>query len=202
MQKIVLTFMFLTSIFAYATGGFYAGIGAGYANISNTPLSGFNFNNGATSSQNTGAPALAFYGGYNFNRYIGVQVDYDFSFSTPIGGSYNTTNQLIDALAIVYLPFGIFTNSLSGFSLFVKGGIGYNDFKFSNVNPTCSTCINPPGEGYGIIPVYGIGAEYNFNPVGIRLEWVGDNNITIPNLGYNQVQANSNMYLLSVLYHF
>jgi len=185
----------------YATGGFYAGIGAGYSSIINIPQSGLSFANGSTGSQETPAFTTALYGGYNFNQIVGVQVDYNIAFNGQVSG-YSINQQLFDAAVLLHLPFGIFTDTLKGFSLYAKGGIGYSNYDFDGQLITCTTCINLPSSTYAFIPVYGLGAEYSFSSLGIRAEWDYSGNVIAPNFGSNQVQLNSNMYLLSILYHF
>ncbi len=56
----------------YAEGGFYLGLGAGYASMTNIPQSSFSFNNGSFASQNVGSLATALYTGYDFNRIVGI----------------------------------------------------------------------------------------------------------------------------------
>ncbi len=203
MRKLLIIIAIINVWPAFAEGGFYAGIGFGYANIANTAQNNFTFNNGSSGTQNGPAPASTLYGGYDFNRYIGIQADYNVAYSAQIpGSSYSVYQQLIGASVLLHLPFGLFSNALSGFSIFVKGGLDYSVFDFGNVSSTCSTCVNPPGTAYAVVPVYGLGAEYGFGNVGIRGEWNYNSNVMAPNFGSNQVQASSNMYLLSVLYHF
>lgn len=186
-------------ICCYAEGGFYAGIGAGYSDITNTPQSGLTFNNGSTQNQNTGTFSTALYGGYDFNRIVGLQLDYNILFNGQLPG-YSINQQLVDAAVLVHLPFGFIADALTGFSLYAKGGVGYSAYTFNN--QSCTTCVNPPSNANAIVPVYGAGAEYGFSNIGIRAEWDYSGNVNAPNLGKNQVGLDSNMYLLSILYHF
>ena len=186
----------------YADGGFYIGIGAGYATIANATQSGFVFNNSTSGTQSSGNIASTLYFGYDFNRYIGVELDYNVAFSGQVANSYNVNQQLINGALLLHLPFGIFTPILTGLSLFAKGGLGYSIYGFGSVNPSCTNCVNPPATAYAFVPMFGAGVEYGFTNIGIRGEWNYSGSVTAPNLGSNQVITSSNMFLLSVLYHF
>lgn len=202
MRKLLFAFAILSSWCCHAEGGFYAGIGGGYANITSIPQSGYIFNNGNSDSQNSGAIAAGIYGGYNFNHIIGVQGDYNLGFDAPAGSSYNVSQQLLDATLVLHLPFGFITDALRGFSLYAKGGLGYSVYGFSSVLQGCPTCVNPPDNTHAFTNVYGLGAEYQLNNLGVRAEWSASGNVTAPNMGSNQVQLNSTFYLVSILYYF
>jgi hypothetical protein len=128
-------------------------------------------------------------------------MDYSVAFNAS-APTYTINQQLLDGVILLHLPFSIFADALSGFSLFAKGGLGYSVYTFNNQSANCATCVNPPSNASAYTPVYGLGAEYGFSSVGIRAEWTYSGKVTAPNIGYNQVQLNSNMYLLSILYHF
>ncbi|MCC2644387.1 MAG: OmpA-like transrane domain [Burkholderiales bacterium] len=191
----------ITANWCYAEGGFYAGLGAGYAYINNIPQSGFSFNNGSSSSQSVGSFATTIYAGYDFNNIVGLQIDYDVAYN-GLPPSYSQGQQVTDGALILHLPFSIISASLKDFSLFAKGGIGYNYYSFGNISPNCATCVNPPNNISAFVPVYGLGAEYDFNSFAVRAQWNYNGSVTAANEGNDQLQLNSNMYLLSVLYRF
>ena len=202
MRRILLYIIAILTSIANAEGGFYVGIGAGYATVANAPQSGYTFNNLSGGTQSSSNFASTLYGGYDFNRYVGLEIDYNVAFSGQVASSYNVNQQVINGVVVLHLPFGIFANALSGLSIFAKGGVGYSFLGFGAVNPSCTTCVNPPSIAAGFIPAFGAGVEYGFTNIGIRGEWNYNGSVTAPNLGSNQVAVSSNIFLLSVLYHF
>jgi hypothetical protein len=202
MKRILLCIIAALAATLHADGGFYVGIGAGYAMLANSLQSSYTFNNlsGGTQSSNNFASTL--YGGYDFNRYVGLEVDYNVAFSGQVANAYNVNQQVINGVVVLHLPFGLFANALSGLSIFAKGGLGYSSLGFGGVNPSCTNCVNPPSIAAGFIPAFGAGVEYGFTDIGIRGEWNYNGSVTAPNVGSNQVAVSSNMFLLSVLYHF
>lgn len=198
-RLLVILCLFISACLCHAEGGFYVGIGAGYTSMTDIPLG--SVDNGSDSNQYIGAATAAVSGGYNFNHIVGVQLDYAIAYNA-VGPGYNPTQQLVDAAVLVHLPFGFIISALSDFSLFVKGGVGYSTYAFNNIANNCTTCVNPPNGAYAVVPVYGLGAEYGFGPIGIKAEWDHSGDIMVPNQGRNQISISSNMYLLSVLYYF
>lgn len=201
MRKFFFILAVINICLCYAEGGFYVGLGAGYASINNVPQSNFSFNNGTTGSQMVGSFATTVYAGYDFNNIVGLQVDYNVAYNA-LPPSYTEGQQLTDGAVLVHLPFSIMADSLKGFSLFAKGGLGYSYYSFGNINPSCTSCINPPNNTSAVVLVYGLGAEYNFNSFGVRAEWNSNGTVTVANQGNNQLLLDSNMYLLSMLYRF
>lgn len=205
MQKNILTLLAITTLLlskvALADGGFYTGIGAGYANVNNTVQSPLTFSNGSSGSQSGGAVASTLYFGYDFNRFVGIQADYDIAFSTSMANSYSSSEQVFGGSVLLHLPFSIFSDALSGLSVYAKGGVGYAIAGFSGQS-TCINCVNPPNTASAFAPLYGLGVEYGFTNVGYRLEWDGIGSIMSNNGGTSQVGVSSNLFLLSILYHF
>lgn len=188
---------------ANAEGGFYMGIGTGYTSFNNTIQSGLTFDNGSTASQTTGNIASTLYFGYDFNHWLGVQGEYNVGYNTSVAGSYNVNQQLLGVSLLGHLPFSIFSSSLSGLSIFAKVGYDYDVMSFTNTGPSnCSGCISMPNSAFAYLPIYGAGIEYGFTNIGIRAEWNITSNITASNMGQSLVTLNSNMYLISILYHF
>lgn len=201
MHKIkFLTILGLTGS-VYATGGYYVGIGAGYSSLTGTVQSPYVFNDGSTGSQSAASFASTFYFGYDFNKVIGVQFDYNAAWNA-VGNSYNLNQQLLGGSALFHLPFSIISDSLAGLDVYAKGGLAYNAINFGNINPNGANCVYPPSSTNGISPLVGAGVEYGFKNVGYRLEWDYAGSIMSSNYGNNQVSTSSNSYLFSILYHF
>lgn len=179
----------------FAEGGFYMGIGGGYSSMTGTTKNNLTFANGAT-SQSGGAFALTAYAGYDFNRVFGLEANYLGTYANATN-SYNATQGLIGAFVLLHLPFEVFTNDLSGFDMFVRGGYDYNSMGLgSQVN--CANCINPPSLAYGYTPRFGAGFEYGAGNLGYRLEWNYAGSLNVD----NQVGINNNAVLASIVYHY
>jgi hypothetical protein len=197
--------LFISTLFissAFAEGGFYTGAGLGYADISNTAQGPLNF--GSTTSNKTAngnGLASTVYFGYDFNHFVGIQEEYDIAYNSSIADSYSANQQIFGTSLLLHLPFAVFSNELSGISVFAKGGLGYEVAQFSG-NSGCSGCVNPSNQNAAFVPIYGLGAEYGFTNVGYRLEWDGAGSIMNTNQGINQTDISSNMVLMSIMYHF
>ena len=201
MLKLKLYALLLLTAAAYAEGGFYVGIGAGYTGVSNTPQSGLQFNNGATSTQSGGAPTGNLIFGYDFNRIVGIEANYQVFLNAQLD-SYSASQQLLGGSVLVHLPFSIINQHLAGFSAFARGGVDYTAMTFYNVQPTCTSCVNPPSQVAGYAPLLGAGLEYGGQNIGYRLEWYYSGSVMSAYQGVNQVNTTSNSYLISILYHF
>lgn len=193
----------LSSSIVFAEGGFYGGIGVGYANLANTAQNNYVFNNGSNGTQSIGSLASTLYFGYDFNRYIGAQLEYNTAYAGQIANSYNIRELLPGAALLLHLPFGIITKKLDGFDIYAKGGAAYNTINFRNVQPTCAECVNPPSSVTSLVPSYGAGFEYA-PPTGIgaKIEWDSYGSVSASNLNNTQIINNANLYLFSILYHF
>jgi hypothetical protein len=194
-------FMFLNNL-ANSDGGFYVGIGMGYGTLNNAPQSNYNFNNGGNGSINTNGVASNLYWGYNFNHYLGLQLDYNIMYNAQVANSYLVNQQLFGISALGHLPFGFISQNLNSLSIFAKVGADYNQVSFYGVNPNCVNCVNPPGISIAYTLLYGLGLEYGIKNIGLRLEWNATSNNVATNQGNNQVSINSNAYLLSIMYCF
>lgn len=209
------TFMSLLSIAAFADGGLYLGFGAGYGSINNNTVDGFNFVDG-TSNKSGGNMAGGIYAGYDFNRYVGMQFDYNYianvsyntgsNSSTGVQGSINANQQILDLGIIGHLPFGLFANSLSGLSLFGKLAVGYTVENFNGGNLVSSgsspVTAQLPSQASSIVPVIGGGVEYGWSNVGLRAEYDYIGNTVVTNNSQSLMNSNNNLVLLSVFYHF
>ena len=206
MQKFSLRLFFLANLAlstaAYAEGGFYVGIGPGYSSVSSALQSPYQFSNGGNGTQDAGSFASTLYFGYDFNRVVGIQADYNAAWGAQYSGGYSLNQQLLGGSLLLHLPFGVFSDHLSGFDAYLKGGIDYNAVNFGNIGAPCVNCVNPPNSATGATPLYGAGIEYGFNNVGYRLEWDYSGSLMVTNQGNNQTSITSNSFFLSILYHF
>ncbi len=203
------------SAVAFADNGFYLGAGAGYGSISNNTVDGFNFVDGA-SNKSGGNMAGVIYAGYDFNRYVGLQFDYNYianvnyttgvNSSTGVQGSLNANQQILDLGIIGHLPFGLFANALSSLSLFGKLAVGYTVENFNSGSLSSSgsspVTIQIPNQSSSVVPVIGGGIEYGWNNVGLRAEYDYVGNTVVTNNNQSLMNSNDNLVLLSVFYHF
>lgn len=202
MSKLRLLCLCFLSGIVVAEGGFYMGIGAGYADVTNTAQSPFQFSNSSTSLSG-GSFASTLYAGYDFYRWLGIQIDYNAAWGAGFNNGSSLNQQLIGASLLFHLPFGIMSTALNGLSAYAKVGYDYNAVNFGGTNTGCSSCTNTlPSSSYGYTPLYGLGVEYGFKNIGYRLEWDYSGNLNAQNNGTNVVNTSSNSYLVSILYHF
>lgn len=187
MKKLAVVLLFI-SVGAYADdSGFYVGLGGSIyagsvANSDNITLS-----DGATTTyaQSVGGLGLRLFGGYNFNRYFGVEGGYNTNgglgagtfFLNPATLSVNTG----DVEVVGYLPL-----FATNFKLLGKVGLDYNSASYS-YTPTwlSSQSVTQYGSGAGLL--LGAGVEWDIiNTFILRLEYVNYGNVNIQNVGtYN-----------------
>ena len=117
--------------------GFYLGAGAGQAMI----------DDGALDDEDT---AFSGFGGYQFNRYFGLEAGYaDFGETEPLGSAGPRLEA--DAAYLVAVGTVPFTDSFSGYA---KAGI--SDW---NVDTSIAGFV---GDDNGNDPTYGLGLQYRF----------------------------------------
>lgn len=199
----------------FADAGVYLGVGAGYGNLSTSTVSGFSYMDGGTSKSGSNFLGSIF-AGFDFNRYVGIQADYYYLSDIEFGGgssavpqytaSYSATQQVIDLGIIGHFPFELFTDSLAGLSIFGKAAVGYSTLNFNGGyigNAPSYTNIQAfPGFSQSPVPVLGLGVEYGYASVGVRLEYDYIGNTTVNNNSQNLINDSVNLGMLSVLYHF
>lgn len=206
----------MISLAAYADSGTYIGISAGYGTTNSSATNGFSFSDG-TGNKSGGSMAGGVFVGYDFNRYLGVQADYDYiaNVNYTTGGnaltgaqsSINANQQILDLGIVGHLPFGLFANSLSGLSIFGKLAMGYTTTSFNGGTMISNgssglNAVQLPNNASSFVPVFGLGAEYGWSSVGIRAEYdyIGDTVVT--NNNQTLMNVNNGLMLLSVFYHF
>lgn len=201
---------------AFADSGTYVGISAGYGTINSSATNGFSFSDG-TGNKDGGTMAGGVFVGYDFNRYLGVQADYDYianvnyttggSSVTGAQSSINANQQILDLGVIGHLPFGLFADSLSGLSIFGKLAMGYTTTSFDGGTMVSSgsaglNTVQVPSNASSFVPVVGIGAEYGWSSVGVRAEYDYIGNTVVTNNSQTLMNVNDGLALLSVFYHF
>ena len=201
---------------AFADSGTYVGISAGYGTINSSATNGFSFSDG-TGNKDGGTMAGGVFVGYDFNRYLGVQADYDYianvnyttggSSVTGAQSSINANQQILDLGVIGHLPFGLFADSLSGLSIFGKLAMGYTTTSFDGGTMVSSgsaglNTVQVPSNASSFVPVVGIGAEYGWSTVGVRAEYDYIGNTAVTNNSQTLMNVNDGLALLSVFYHF
>ena len=154
-----------------AIPGAYVGGGLGESVI-NTPNP---VNNAFTQqyvSHDKGGLGERVFGGYNFNKYVGLEVAYAnyarslykayaFDDSTPLAMGTFSVKRTLDALSLVakgYLPLGE-----SGFNLYALGGMAE---VASSVELDYENVPMFPDENktyYSLRPTYGLGMSYDIN---------------------------------------
>lgn len=203
MQKIRLLFLLIISNLAFADGGYYMGIGAGYSDLTGMVQAPYQFSSTSSGSQDATSFASQFYFGYDIYKWLGLQLDYNYVWGGNYNNSYNINQQLLGGSLLFHLPFGIISNSLNGLSAYTKLGYDYNSINFGNVN-SCGSCGTLNKSTYGFTPLFGLGAEWMVNSnVGYRLEWDYAANIKAQNSENNNVfNTSSNSFFASIVYHF
>lgn len=182
---------------SFATGGWTTGAGIGIGFVNMNTLNTLTYNDGSyTKSSNSMGTTI--FAGYNFNNYVGLEVNYNVIYNSQTTNFYLTT-QIIGLEIVGKLPLYIIHNNLKNITLFAKIGDAYTNFGFSNITSYCSNCINVSEMTYGFPLIYGAGIEYSFQNIGYRFEWMQ------LNLGSNfnsQITLQPNLLLLSILYNF
>ncbi len=199
--KAVIAF-FILIYHTEARDGFYVGLGAGYANINSASQGALNYRNGENGQKNVGSIASTTYGGFDFNDYIGLQLEYDVTYGGNVANSFSISQQLAGLGLLLSFPFERLSYRLRTLSIYAKGNMNYSMLNFYNINTSCTNCVNTSNSSTLFLPSYGAGLEYNLRVVGLRFEWDYNTSNTATYNGMNQVAITSNLFLISVLYHF
>ncbi len=200
MKKKIFYLLLLTTYNSYAFQGFYIGAGSGIATINTMPQHGI-FSTGNNGTQVTNTPASTFYWGYQYNKFIAIQLEYNSAYNVKIADTYKMNQNLLVFTAVGSLPLG-FTQILSNFAIFAKFGAEYNVINYFDVNSICVSCSPLPNSSFTYMPAYGIGIDYQFNNFGIRAELDNTLNNTVSNNNISIFTSNSNYYLGSIYYKF
>ncbi len=201
-QKIRLFCLLIITNLAYAEGGYYIGVGAGYSDITANAVSPLEFTNPTTNAQDAQSFTSQLYFGYDIYKWLGIQLDYNVSWLGQYNNSYSVNQQVIGPSVLLHLPFSIFSDSLNGISAYTKLGYDYNAVNFGNIG-SCSACANLNSGASGFSPLFGLGAELGFKNIGYRLEWDYSGGIMAKNnTNNNAINTSSSSYLASIMYHF
>ena len=169
-KKYLLLGVVATSVFANANSGAYLGLELGAANQSvNFNQSAFNLNTSNSSVINSQWNGIGrFYGGYNFNRYTGLEAGVSYTLPTGYNypdnnGSLFSSSTVVDISYIPMLPI-----AYSNWSIFGRIGVGYAWLPGGN-----SAQYNSSGSN--LTDVLGAGLRYKFsNHWTYKIEWMAD----------------------------
>lgn len=198
--------------------GFYAGLGGGI--YANTLMSNDSFYNPISHNGTpTGTSAslvlpgagggYRIFGGYNFNRYIGVEAGFNQNYASDIMSTALTFGlagqpnflqlNTYDVEAVGYLP--IFSTNLK---LLGKLGLDYNvaNFSFGDLSSGYSYAASgASGNNFSIVA--GVGLEWDlFNSIILRTEYVNYGNVTMNSSVGELGTANNGVVDFSVGYKF
>jgi OOP family OmpA-OmpF porin len=191
MRKLIVILL-LSSGYAFGDdSGFYVGAGASIygASVSNSDNITTTGGDSLTFAQSAGGFGMRLFGGYNFNRYFGVEGGY--ASNVGVGSGLIIANPATlgmttgDIEAVGYLP--IFATNIKFLG---KLGAGYNSASYS-YNPTWLSSQSVTEYGSGIGLVLGAGVEWDIiNTFIVRLEYVNYGNVNIQNVGtYNNADV-------------
>ena len=219
MKKIIFCVLALGSFVAYADdSGFYVGVGgSAYANTLTSASSFSNpisHNGQATfDSASLVLPGVGggyrIFGGYNFNRFLGIEAGFNQNFAVDVLSPVLTLNTLgtsnslqlntYDIEAVGYLPI-----PLTNFKFLGKLGIDYNaaSLAFAGLPAGYSyAASNASGGNYSLLA--GVGVEWDvFNTLLLRLEYVNYGNVTLNSAVGELGTANNNVVTMNVGFKF
>lgn len=162
----------ITGVTHAATEGTYAGVGLGYSALKTSTNYMFNTSGiaGASNSHQRGGLGGRLFGGYNFDKYFGLEAAFNSyatsNYKASANGANGSLKYSLDALSFVgkgYLPFDD-----SGFSAYVLGGVAEvrNQVRYHNngvalANGVSAGFKNGTTNYYSLRPMYGIGVSYD-----------------------------------------
>jgi hypothetical protein len=186
-MKKLIVILLLSGGYAFGDdSGFYVGIGGSVYGGAVSNSDGITTTSGDyTFAQSVGGFGMRLFGGYNFNRYLGVEGGYNSNVGIGAGliiADPATLGVSTGDIEVVgYLP--IFATNLK---LLGKIGADYNSASYT-YSPTwlSSQSVTQYGSGMGL--VLGAGIEWDIiNTFILRLEYVNYGNVNIQNVGtYN-----------------
>lgn len=208
LKKILIASLGLISINAYATAndGAYVGLSAGASN-QNINFAGAAFNsnvNGSNIDNNQWGALLRLYGGYNFDRYTGVEMGVSTNTATTFTYPNNsgTMNMNTTTLDISYIPMLPIKDS--NFSVFGRVGASYDWISNSGYSGGTGSGLNPSGSN--LTDMLGAGVRYKFfNNFTMKVEWIAEGllfPIAINSGGTNVGSWSEQTFQTGVTYHF
>ena len=201
----------LTTLAFAAKPGTYLGAGIGASSLMTTDDYPFDYTAGTQgeASRQRGGLGGRVFGGYNFNKYVGLEAGLaaytPSKYSATVDASNSSLKYSLNAFDVVgkaYLPI-----SDSGFNLYaLAGGALVNSkTKFSDGGVPAASGFSLPAAGSHsttkVRPVYGLGASYDFSAVTTNLEFSH-----IQGLGDTDTNGNAipsaNLLTLNLAYNF
>lgn len=186
-----------------ANPGAYVGLGLGGSRIESGNLNKNSIHATTTkTSQNLGGLGGRIFGGYNFNRYFGVEAGFaqyaqsKYTIASTVNSSNASLKYTMSALDLVgkaYLPI-----AESGFNVYALAGAArVNSTQKLTLN-TASFSKSMSQTTHKVRPVYGLGTSYDVNEhVTTNLEFSH-----IQGNGKNSTVPSANMLTLNVAYNF
>jgi OOP family OmpA-OmpF porin len=185
-----------------AVTGWYVGIGAGQARSGYSDSDAISNLDYVTVNVDNKDTAYKLFGGYRFDRSLGVEFGYEDLGKTDISGS-DFSGPLADKLtakAVSLQAVGIWPLA-SSFSLFGKAGVAVAKGEY--------TCLEGcPSGGLTThktetVPAFGVGAQYDFaNRVGVRAEIEHLSSVAYGNPWGEMVRASYNVFSADVVFRF
>ncbi|NNM58189.1 MAG: outer membrane beta-barrel protein [Legionellales bacterium] len=172
--------MFSGAVLATGSDGYYLGLQLGesmsdYTTTGPGTMKYFDVPELPDASIQNDAFAARLYLGYQFNKYFAAEFAYDYfgtvtfdNIDNISGSSADIRQQGLDLTAKVMLPI------TKQFDVFALGGLSYRGAKAQNISTTADKLGLDAGGGtqYAFSPIYGLGADYNFNDAwGLDLAW-------------------------------
>jgi len=187
--------LFSLSIYA-ATPGFYIGAGLGYARLESPNHYLFNpTGNGTTNKKDLGGLGGLLFTGYNFNQYLGIELNYLKPSNSEYKASQSGASAKLKYSAQAVGLLGRFNIPLKyHFGIFAKFGFAYmwQKVKYQNSGVPVNTAqITTPKVGshhyHKIRPIYGAGVDYHFtDQFSIEALWTM---VNMPNEFHSQQNA-------------
>jgi opacity protein-like surface antigen len=197
----ILSLITFTNIAHAAIPGGYVGFGLGGSRIESSNedlLTGDNLRNTRTRG---GLGGRAF-GGFNFNRYFGIEAGYaryapsKYTTSSTVDSSYATLKDTMTAFDLVgkaYLPI-----QDSGFNLYALAGAARVNGEQKLTWGNSSMTVTETETAHKTRPIYGIGASYEVSEhVTTNLEFTH-----IQGTGKTSSTPSANMLTMNIAYNF
>ncbi len=155
-----------------ATPGGYAGIGLGVSTLRTPDSNYFALIAPGETSRERGGLGGRLFAGYNFNKYFGLEANYQtYTSSIYRGQTGNSSSSLryslnaVDVVAKGYLPLddsGFDVYALAGLAV-VNDTVKYNNGGVPFASDITANFNNGSTTYHRLRPVYGLGASYTFN---------------------------------------
>jgi len=160
-----------SAAFAGEESGFYAGAGVGQANLS---VDGFDITDGLDYDFDADDTAFKVFGGWRFNKYISVELDYLDLGTMSDSETFDTGEGLVDVDTDIdvsgFAPYVVGTLPLGIFELSAKLGYVFYDVDFKVSSDATGESISESDSDEDL--AYGVGAGMTFfDHLNVMLEY-------------------------------